>query len=113
MQAELFPVLWPYIMKALVGLAIGGLGALFMWPIRKARKEWVSLKKTTEAIQQELAQQRTNCLHTLQNQGDTQIQLLTKMSETLDGVRIDFKEHTGFIQGLVQSPRRTRAYAKK
>ena len=99
--------------KALMTLAVGGLGYIIMFPVRKARAEWISLKETTAKIHEELSQQRLNCLKTLQNQGDKQIELLGKMADTLDGVRVDFKEHTGFIQGLVQSPRRTRAYAKK
>ena len=99
--------------KALMTLAVGGLGYIIMFPVRKARAEWISLKETTAKIYEELSQQRTNCLTRLQSQGDEQIKLLGKMADTLDGVRVDFKEHTGFIQGLVQSPRRTKAYAKK
>lgn len=113
MQVEVVSALWPYINKALVGLAIAGIGAAIMWPIRKARKEWLSLKDTTQAIQNELAQQRTNCLTTLQAQGDTQISLLTKTVETLEGVRADFQAHTAYIQGLVQSPRRSTSRTKK
>ena len=111
MQADLYSALQPYLAKAFVSLVVAGIGALMLWPVRKIRKEWVSLKDAVVATKQELEQQRTNCLATLQKQGDAQIILLTKMSDTLDGVRMDFKEHTGFIQGLVQSPRK--AYAKK
>ena len=103
----------PYVNKALMTLVVGGLGYLIMFPFRKAKAEFVSLKETTAKIHEELLHQRTNCLNTLQDQGTKQIELLGKMADTLDGVRVDFKEHTGFIQGLVQSPRRTRAYAKK
>jgi hypothetical protein len=99
--------------KALMTLAVGIIGYIIMFPVRKARAEWISLKETTAKIYEELSQQRTNCLTRLQSQGDEQIKLLGKMADTLDGVRVDFKEHTGFIQGLVQSPRRTRAYTKK
>ena len=99
--------------KALMTLAVGGLGYIIMFPVRKARAEWISLKETTAKIYEELSQQRLNCLTTLAHQGVEQISLLAKMSDTLDGVRLDLKEQTGFIQGLVQSPRRTRAYAKK
>ena len=99
--------------KALMTLAVGFIGYIIMFPVRKARAEWISLKETTAKIHEELSQQRTNCLTRLQSQGDEQIKLLGKMADTLDGVRVDFKEHTGFIQGLVQSPRRTKAYAKK
>ncbi len=104
MQAAIFPVIWPYLQKAAVGLALTGVGALLMWPFRKARKEWLSLKDTTAAIQQELVQQRTNCLHTLQCQGDTQINLLTKAADTLDGIRLDIKEQTGYL--MASAPRR-------
>ena len=82
-----------------------------MWPIKKARKEWVSLKDTTQAIQNELAQQRTNCLATLQAQGDTQINLLTKAVDTLEGVRLDLAEQTGYLRA--SSAPACRARAKK
>ena len=99
--------------KALMTLAVGFIGYIIMFPVRKARAEWISLKETTAKIYEELSQQRTNCLSTLQTQGDKQIELLGKMSETLSGVRLDFAEHRSYVQGLVQSPRRTKAYAKK
>ena len=99
--------------KALVTLAVGGLGYIIMFPVRKARAEWISLKETTAKIHEELSQQRTNCLTRLQSQGDEQIKLLGKMADTLDGVRLDFAEHRSYVQGLVQSPRRVKAYAKK
>ena len=99
--------------KALMTLAVGGLGYIIMFPVRKARAEWISLKETTAKIYEELSQQRTNCLTRLQSQGDEQIKLLGKMADSLDGVRLDFSEHRAYVQGLVQSPRRTKAYAKK
>lgn len=99
--------------KALMTLAVGGLGYIIMFPVRKARAEWISLKETTAKIHEELSQQRTNCLTRLQSQGDEQIKLLGKMADSLDGVRLDFSEHRAYVQGLVQSPRRTKAYAKK
>ena len=111
MQADLYSALQPYLAKAFVSLVVAGIGALMLWPVRKIRKEWVSLKDAVVATKQELEQQPTNCLATLQKQGDAQIILLTKMSDTLDGVRMDFKAHTAYIQGLVQSPRKS--YAKK
>jgi hypothetical protein len=113
MQAELYSALQPYLAKAFVSLVVAGIGALMLWPVRKVKKEWSSLKETTAKIHEELSQQRTNCLTRLQSQGDEQIKLLSKMSDTLDGVRLDFAEHRSFVQGLIQSPRRTKAYAKK
>ena len=105
MQADLYSALQPYLAKAFVSLVVAGIGALMLWPVRKLRKEWVSLKDAVVATKQELEQQRTNCLATLQTQGDTQITLLTKMSDTLDGVRLDFAEHRSYVQGLAQNPR--------
>jgi hypothetical protein len=109
MQAEVVTVLWPYILKSLVGIAITGIGALMLYPVRYVRREWKALKESMAATQAELVLQRENCLTTLQNQGDKQIELLGKMSDTLDGVRMDFKEHRAYVQGLVQSPQRSRA----
>ena len=112
MQVEVVSALWPYVTKALVGLLIAGIGAAFMWPIRKARKEWVSLKDTTQAIQNELAQQRTNCLTTLQQQGEKQIELLSKAADTLDGVRLDLAEQTGYLRASSAPACRVRAKKK-
>ena len=95
--------------NALMSLVVTGVGVLVMWPIRKARKEWISLKDAVVETKRELEQQRTNCLQTLQNQGSEQITLLTKVVDTLDGLRLDTQAQTGFIQGLVASPRRARA----
>ena len=99
----------PYVNKALMTLVVGVLGYLFMFPFRKAKAEFVSLKETTAKIHEELTQQRTNCLATLSQQGEKQIDLLTKVADTLDGLRLDTQAQTGFIQGLVASPRRSRA----
>jgi hypothetical protein len=112
MQVEVVSVLWPYAMKAVVGLVITGLGALMLYPVRYARREWKSIKEAVASTHAELITQRTNCLQTLQNQGDSQIKLLAKMSDTLDGVRLDFAEHRSYVQGLVQSPMRARAKTK-
>ena len=77
-----------------------------MWPIKKSRKEWGSLKDAVLATKEELERQRTNCLTTLQHQGDEQIKLLTKACDTLDGVRIDLATQTGYLQAA-SGPRRT------
>jgi hypothetical protein len=83
--------------RVLQGLSVAGAGALIVWPFRKARKEWMTLKESTQAIRDELAQQRTNCLATLQNQGESQIQLLTKMSDTLQNIHLSQAEMTGYF----------------
>jgi hypothetical protein len=75
----------PYVVKALVGLVITGLGTLMLWPVRKVRKEWAILKETMASTHAELVLQRTNCLGSLQKQGEEQVKLLGKVSDTLDG----------------------------
>jgi len=107
----LFPLLWPYIFKALIGTVVAGVGTLMLWPIRKAREEWKTLKENTAAILQELSHQRSNCLATLQNQGDRQIELLEKAVSTLDNIHVSQAEMTGFFKA--QALRSSRARAKK
>lgn len=94
------------VQKALYGIALAGVGALLMWPLKYVRKEWNEAKEKLDAVQAELAQQRTNCLRTLQDQGVKQIELLTKATDTLDGVRLDLKEQTGFLSASLPKRRR-------
>jgi hypothetical protein len=79
-----------------------------MWPLHKAKKEWSALKEEQSSIHKELVQQRTNCLSTLQSQGDTQIELLGKTVAALDGVRLDLATQTGYMaaQANKEVPRR-------
>jgi ABC-type enterochelin transport system substrate-binding protein len=69
-----------------------------MWPVRKAKKEWVALKTNLQETHKELVQQRTNCLTTLQQQGETQIELLGKTVAVLDGLRLDTREQTTMLR---------------
>lgn len=80
--------------KATIGAVVAGIAALAAWPFTKLAK-----------IHEELTVQRTNCLQTLQEDGKTQIQLLEKVSDTLNGVRLDLKEQTGFLAAANQRPR--------
>ncbi len=109
MQVELIPVLWPYVLKSLVGLVVAGAGAAMLYPFRKVKKEWASLKEAVTSTQAELVLQRTNCLGTLQEQGTEQIKLLSKATDTLDGIRLDLAEQTGFLRaGAVPLRRRSK-----
>lgn len=80
-----------------------------MWPVRKAKKEWVALKTNLQETHKELVQQRTNCLTTLQQQGETQIELLGKTVAALDGVRLDLREQ----MGILRVPPRARVARRK
>ena len=86
--------------------------AIVLWPFRKARKEWTALKEEQKLIHQELVTQRTNCLTTLQNQGDRQIELLGTMSTTLTGMALSQAEMTGYCKASACTPVR-RSIRKK
>lgn len=106
--------LGPTVLKWIMGIVLTGLLGVFMWPFRKAHTEWTALKKNIEATHNELVQQRTNCLSTLQTQGATQIDLLGKTVAALDGVRFDLAEQTGYLRASAAQPfRRRRAPVKK
>ena len=106
---EVVNQLAPLAFKSAVGLVITG---VIMWPFRKARTEWIALKDEQAAIRTELTTQRTNCLNTLQMQGEEQIKLLGKAVDVLDGVRLDLREQTTILR-LFPQPRARKAAAKK
>jgi hypothetical protein len=109
---ELLNQLGPLVFKAVVGIILTGLLGVIMWPFRRARKEWVALKDDISATHKELVQQRTNCLSTLQQQGEKQVELLEKTVEVLNGVRIELATQTGYLSAA-QPVLRRRAVAKK
>jgi len=80
--------------------------------IRKVKAAYVELTEAVQSTKDELTKQRSNCLTTLQAQGDAQVKLLTKVADTLDSIHLETKAQTGFIQGLA-SPRRATAARKK
>jgi C4-dicarboxylate-specific signal transduction histidine kinase len=109
MTSEFLTQLGPIALKAMVGLVFTGLIGAIMWPVRKAKKEWVALKTNLQETHKELVQQRTNCLTTLQQQGETQIELLGKTVAALDGVRLDLREQ----MGILRVPPRARVARRK
>jgi hypothetical protein len=62
------------------------------------KSEWKALKEEQATIHSELITQRTNCLTTLAQQGDRQIELLGDMSKTLTGMALSQAEQTGFLR---------------
>src|SRR5215510_2512013 len=76
---------------ALLSLA-GFMGKKLIDTIQEDRK---SIKSDLAAVKDELATQRTNCLTTLQEQGQKQIELLEKM--------VEGQAHTsGLIEGFLK-----------
>jgi DNA mismatch repair ATPase MutS len=69
-----------------------------MYPIRAIKKEWANLNKKIEAAQEELVHQRTNCLSTLQAQGEKQVTALDKIADTLSLMHLDQKETLGMLR---------------
>jgi hypothetical protein len=99
MQADAVPVLWHFISKALIGLALTGLGGLILWPFKIAKREWASLKESIASTHAELVTQRTDSLGTLQEQGETQIELLGKVANTLEAIHTSQAEMSGYLKG--------------
>jgi hypothetical protein len=87
------------ILKAIIGLLVTGIGTLLLWPFRKARQEWIGLKKGIAETQAELITQRTNCLSTLQDQGEKQITLLGEAVGVLREIHTSQAEMSGFLKG--------------
>ena len=69
-----------------------------MYPNRAIKKEWANLNKKIEAAQEELVHQRTNCLSTLQAQGEKQVTALDKIADTLSLMHLDQKETLGMLR---------------
>lgn len=109
-SSEIINQLGPLIFKSVVGLVITGLIGVIMWPLKKAKKEWQGVKESLSAVQKELGIQRSNCLETLQRQGDQQIELLGKTVAALDGVRLDLATQTGYMAAQASQviPKRAR-----
>jgi hypothetical protein len=78
----------PLILLYKIGIAaaVAGVIALFSWPFKKLT-----------VIHDELTTQRTNCLATLAQQGDTQIDLLGKAVNILEDMHLDQRELLGRI----------------
>jgi hypothetical protein len=105
-------MLWPTIWKTIVGLVFTGVLGVIMWPFRKAKKEMVELKSIIIDTHKELVEQRTNCLSTLQSQGESQVKLLEKAVEVLGDMRMDLAKQTGYLEAISLVPKR-KVYARK
>lgn len=68
-----------------------------MWPIKKISKAYKELLDGQKAVQTELSTQRTNCLTTLQAQGDRQVDLLVELNKTLTDMHLDQRTLLGLL----------------
>ena len=90
--------------KIFMGIFVAGGIALVTWPFRKL-----------SAIHAELIEQRTNCLSTLQAQGEKQIELLGKVVDTLGNIHTSQAAMSGFMQAtqIIAAPAATPRRRKK
>lgn len=79
-------------------LSVGG--TMIMWPFRKAKKIFEDVKTSLDQVHTELVTQRSNCLSTLQSQGESQIKVLEKMSDTLSDMHSSQLEMSGYLKGM-------------
>ena len=87
--------------------------AILLWPFRKIKKEWTAFKTEQATIHSELVQQRENHLTHIEQYGKTQTELLAKICDVLDGVRLDLCEQTTILRVLGVAPTRRKRIAKK
>lgn len=88
-----------FIHEGILAGALSFVGWLFMFPLRTAWKVIVEKFKVIDDVHTELTLQRTNCLTTLQSQGEEQIKLLSKMNGTLEAIHLSQSEMSGFLKG--------------
>jgi hypothetical protein len=86
MQVHIIGQLWQ---EGIISLALAALGGILMWPIRKIKTAYKELQDAINSTHAELVLQRSNCLTTLSNQGEKQIELLSKTVETLEAMHLD------------------------
>ena len=97
--------------KVAASVAVGVVMSIVLWPLRRARKEISEFKSQQGAIHAELVQQRENHLTHIEQYGKTQTELLAKMCDVLDGVRLDLREQTVILR--MPCPRVRTRVAKK
>lgn len=66
--------------------------AIIVWPIKRAKKEWISLREQIGGVAQELSVQRNNCLKTIQEHSSNQVELQKKTNEILEEIKLDQRE---------------------
>jgi hypothetical protein len=88
--------------SALYGLAATAVVGLLLFPVRTFLKnvqgEWQAVTAKLSGVEKELSVQRTNCLTTLQQQGQSQIDLLEKANNTLEAIHLSQVEMSGYLK---------------
>jgi hypothetical protein len=76
-------------------LVYAALGGIILWPFRALKAKVEEFTRQLKSVQTELVTQRTNCLTTLQHQGEQQIELLKEVSSTLSDMHLDQRSMMG------------------
>jgi hypothetical protein len=80
--------------KLLVTIVGGGL----MWPFKILKNKFEEFTAQLTKVQDELITQRTNCLQTIQNQGEIQIKTMERVADTLDQIHVSQAEMSGYLR---------------
>lgn len=84
-------VVHEFIHEIVVTALLGVAGSVAMYPIKKISNAYTEVKDSLEKLHTELTTQRTNCLATLQEQGEEQITALKEIVSALRDMHIDQK----------------------
>lgn len=78
--------------EVVVTIMVSTFLAAVSYPFRKAKEEWFALTTKLDGVRSELEHQRSNCLATLQTQGNKQIEVLEEVAKVLTDIRLDNRE---------------------
>jgi hypothetical protein len=78
--------------EVVITLMVTAFLAAVSYPFRKAKEEWFALITKLDGVRNELEHQRSNCLTTLQSQGEKQIEFLKQAVDVLTEIRLDNRE---------------------
>jgi hypothetical protein len=95
-------LVFQYIHEGVVAGALSFGGWVIMFPLRTIAKaiknEWKEKSALLQEVHTEMKLQRTNCLSTLQRQGEKQIDLLERAVDVLEDIHISQSEMSGYIK---------------
>jgi len=94
--------------KGLVAAGVSFGGWIIMFPLRTLFKTIKEKSQVLDDVKNELITQRTNCLSTLQEQGERQIELLGQVNDTLQDIHLGQSEMSGYLKGQGAEPRPTK-----
>jgi hypothetical protein len=79
-----------------------------MYPFKKIKSVYYEFTTKLDNINKELTTQSNNHLVHIENSNEKQLEVLGKVAETLNGVRLDLAEQTGLLRAGVPTVARKR-----